>query len=70
MICAEGGVSIEKMPGGPASKKRDDAAHPGDFQSNAPYGYDAVMALAEAMQKANSADAMVCAPSLVKVPLN
>ena len=67
VICAEGGVSIEKMPGGPAWKKRYDAAYPGDFQGNAPYGYDAVMALAEAMQKANSADPKVYAPKLFEI---
>ena len=67
VICAEGGVSIEKMPGGPAWKKRYDAAYPGDFQGNAPYGYDAVMALAEAMQKANSADPKVYAPMLFEI---
>ena len=67
VICAEGGVSIEKMPGGPAWKKRFDAAYPGVFQGNAPYGYDAVMALAEAMLKANSADPKVYAPRLFEI---
>ena len=68
-ICAEGGVSIEKMPGGPAWKKRYDAAYPGDFQGNAPYGYDAVTALAEAMLKANSADPIVYASRLFEIDL-
>ena len=67
VICAEGGVSIEKMPGGPAWKKRFDAAYPGVFQGNAPYGYDAVMALAEGMLKANSADPKVYAPRLFEI---
>ena len=67
VICAEGGVSIEKMPGGPAWKKRYDAAYPSDFQGNAPYGYDAVMALAEAIQKSNSADPKVYAPKLFEI---
>ena len=68
-ICAEGGVSIEKMPGGQAWKKRYDAAYPGDFQGNAPYGYDAVTALAEAMLKANSADPIVYASRLFEIDL-
>ena len=67
VICAEGGVSIEKMPGGPAWKKRYDAAYPGVYQGNAPYGYDAVMALAEGMLKANSADPKVYAPRLFEI---
>jgi len=67
VICAEGGVSIEKMPGGPAWKRRFDAAYPGVFQGNAPYGYDAVMALAEGMLKANSADPKVYAPRLFEI---
>jgi branched-chain amino acid transport system substrate-binding protein len=67
VVCAEGGVSIEKMPGGAAWRKRYDAAYPGDFQGNAPYGYDAVMALAEAMVKANSVDPKVYAPRLFEI---
>ncbi|WP_088284717.1 branched-chain amino acid ABC transporter substrate-binding protein [Ideonella sp. A 288] len=67
VVCAEGGVSIEKMPGGPAWKKRYDAAYPGAFQGNAPYGYDATMALAEAMLKAGSANPKVYGPRLFEI---
>lgn len=67
VICAEGGVSIEKMPGGPAWKKRYDAAYPGAFQGNAPYGYDAMLALAEAMTKAGSVDPKVYSPKLLEI---
>lgn len=67
VVCAEGGVSIEKLAGGPAWKARYDAAYPGEFQGNAPYGYDAVMALAEAMVKANSVDPKVYAPRLFDI---
>lgn len=67
VICAEGGVSIEKMPGGPAWKKRYDAAYPGAFQGNAPYGYDAMLALAEAMTKAGSVFPKVYGPKLFTI---
>jgi branched-chain amino acid transport system substrate-binding protein len=67
VICAEGGVSIDKMPGGPAWKKRYDAAFPGLFQGSAPYAYDAALALAEAMVKAGSADPKVYAASLFEI---
>ncbi len=64
VICAEGGASIEKTAAGKAWKARYDAAYPGDFQGNAPYGYDATLVLAEAMVKANSSDPRVYAPKL------
>jgi branched-chain amino acid transport system substrate-binding protein len=67
VVCAEGGVSIEKTPGGLAWKKRYDTAYPGDFQGNAPYGYDAVVALAEAMARAGSTDPKVYAPRLFEI---
>lgn len=69
VVCAEGGVSIEKMNGGPAWKQRYEAAFPGEFQGNAPYGYDAVMVMAEAMLQAGSADPKVYAPKLFSVSL-
>ena len=67
VICAEGGVSIEKMPGGSAWKKRYETSYPNEFQGNAPYGYDAVMALAEAMVLANSTDPRVYASKLFSI---
>jgi len=67
VICAEGGVSIERMPGGPAWKKRYDAAYPGSFQGNAPYGYDAMLALAEAMTQAGSVVPKVYGPKLFTI---
>ena len=67
VVCAEGGVSIEKMAGGPAWKARYDAAYPGAFQGNAPYGYDALMALAAAMAKAGSIDPKVYGPKLFEI---
>ena len=64
VICAEGGASIERTAAGKAWKARYDTAYPGDFQGNAPYGYDAMLVLAEAMVKANSSDPRVYAPRL------
>ena len=49
-------VSIAKMPGGAAWKARYDAKYPNQFQIYSPYVYDATMVLADAMQRAGSAD--------------
>jgi len=57
--CAEGGTSLQKMPGGVEWKKRYDAAYPGQFQVYSPYTYDATMLLADAMKRADSVDPKV-----------
>jgi branched-chain amino acid transport system substrate-binding protein len=57
--CAEGGLSIDKMPGGKAWKARYDAKYPGQFQVYSPYAYDAAMVLGDAMVRANSVDPKV-----------
>lgn len=62
--CAEGGASLARMAQGAAWKQRYDARFPGQFQVYAPYTYDAVMVLADAMQRAGSADPKVYAPAL------
>lgn len=67
VICASGGQPIEAMPKGPALKVRYDAKFPKVYQGNAPYGYEAVMALAEAMKVAGSADPKVYAPAMFKI---
>jgi branched-chain amino acid transport system substrate-binding protein len=59
VVCAEGGASIAKMPGGPAWKKRYDAKYPGQFQIYSPYTYDATFVLVDAMKRANSVDPKV-----------
>jgi len=59
VVCAEGGVSLAKMPGGTDWKRRYDAKYPGQFQVYSPYVYDAVMVLADAMVRAGSADPKV-----------
>ena len=66
VVCADGGVSLAKMPGGTEWKKRYDAKYPGDFQLYSPYFYDATMLLADAMQRAGSADPKVYIPFLQK----
>ncbi|MBK6296207.1 MAG: branched-chain amino acid ABC transporter substrate-binding protein [Rhodoferax sp.] len=59
VVCAEGGASLDKMPGGAAWKKRYDAKYPGQFQVYSPYTYDAVHVLVDAMKRAGSADPKV-----------
>ncbi|KAB2895797.1 MAG: branched-chain amino acid ABC transporter substrate-binding protein [Burkholderiaceae bacterium] len=66
VVCAEGGSSIAKMPGGEAWKKRYDAKYPGQFQIYSPYTYDATMLLVDAMKRANSVDPKVYTPELLK----
>ena len=66
VVCAEGGSSIQKMPGGTAWKARYDAKYPGQFQVYSPYTYDATMLLVDAMKRANSWDPKVYTPKLVE----
>ncbi|HVZ43262.1 MAG TPA: branched-chain amino acid ABC transporter substrate-binding protein [Ramlibacter sp.] len=65
-ICAEGGSSLAKMPGGTAWKDRYDKKYPGQFQVYSPYTYDATMLLADAMVKAGSTDPKKYIPVLKK----
>ena len=66
MVCAEGGASLDKMPGGKAWKERYDKKYPGQFQVYSPYTYDATMLLADAMVRAKSIDPKVYIPHLQK----
>jgi branched-chain amino acid transport system substrate-binding protein len=59
VVCAEGGASLAKMPGGPAWKKRYDEKYPNQFQVYSPYTYDATFVLVDAMKRANSVDPKV-----------
>ncbi len=59
IVCAEGGASLAKMPGGDAWKKRYDAKYPNQFQVYSPYTYDATFVLVDAMKRANSTDPKV-----------
>jgi branched-chain amino acid transport system substrate-binding protein len=65
VICAEGGASLAKMPGGEAWKKRYDSKYPGQFQIYSPYTYDATFLLVDAMKRANSVDPAVYTPKLL-----
>ena len=64
VVCAEGGASLEKMPGGTAWKARYDAKYPGQFQVYSPYVYDAVGVLIDAMKRAGSSDPKVFTPMI------
>ena len=66
VVCAEGGASLAKMPGGEAWKKRYDTKYPGQFQVYSPYTYDATFVLVDAMKRANSTDPKVYIPELIK----
>lgn len=66
VICAEGGASLAKMPGGVEWKKRYDEKYPNQFQVYSPYTYDATFVLVDAMKRANSSDPKVYIPELLK----
>ena len=66
VVCAVGGSSLSKMPGGEEWKKRYDAAYPGQYQVYSPYTYDAAMLIMDAMQRADSADPAVYLPKLAE----
>ncbi|MBA2673522.1 branched-chain amino acid ABC transporter substrate-binding protein [Ramlibacter sp.] len=66
VVCAEGGASLAKMPGGEAWKKRYDAKFPSQFQIYAPYTYDATFVLVDAMKRANSVDPKVYTAKLAE----
>ena len=66
VVCAEGGASIAKMPGGTAWKARYDAKYPGQFQIYSPFTYDATFVLVDAMKRANSTDPKVYTPKITE----
>jgi branched-chain amino acid transport system substrate-binding protein len=66
MICAEGGASIARMPGGTAWRAKYDQKYPNQFQVYSPYTYDATFVLVDAMKRANSADPKVYIPKLAE----
>ncbi|TFZ03187.1 branched-chain amino acid ABC transporter substrate-binding protein [Ramlibacter rhizophilus] len=66
VICAVGGSSIDKMPGGAEWKKKYDAKFPGQFQVYSPYTYDATFVLVDAMKRANSTNPKDYIPHLGK----
>ncbi len=66
VVCAEGGSSLDKMPGGKAWKAKYDAKYPNQFQVYSTYTYDATFLLVDAMKRANSWDPKVYTPELLK----
>ena len=66
VICAEGGASLGKMPGGTAWKAKYDKKYPNQFQVYSPYTYDATMLLVDAMKRAGSIDPKVYTPKLAE----
>jgi branched-chain amino acid transport system substrate-binding protein len=67
VVCAEGGASLAKMPGGTAWKARYDAKYPKQFQVYSPYVYDATHVLVQAMVDAGSTDPKVYMPKLAAI---
>lgn len=64
VVCAIGGLSIDKLPDGKSWRARYDAKFPKQFQVYSPYTYDSTMVLVDAMKRANSTDPKVYAPKL------
>ncbi|MEJ8847661.1 branched-chain amino acid ABC transporter substrate-binding protein [Variovorax rhizosphaerae] len=56
VVCAEGGLAVEKMNNGKAWKAKYDQRFPKEYVLFAPYAYDGVMVMADAMKRANSTD--------------
>ena len=70
VVCADGGASLAKMPGGVEWKMRFDAKNPGVFQVYSPYFYDATMLIVDAMKRADSTDPKKFLPELKKSEYN
>jgi branched-chain amino acid transport system substrate-binding protein len=64
VLCAEGGMALSKMPGGPAFEKRFKERFKADIQVYAPFVYDATMTMGMAMKEAGSADPKKYLPKL------
>jgi len=67
VVCAEGGASLAKMPGGTAWRARYDEKYPKQFQVYSPYTYDATGVLVQAMVEAGSIDPKVYLPKLAAI---
>jgi branched-chain amino acid transport system substrate-binding protein len=62
--CSLPGVPLEKMAGGTAFRERYKAKYATDIQLYAPYAYDAVRVVAEAMKQAGSTETAKFLPAL------
>lgn len=65
--CSLPGVPLEKMAGGTAFRERYKAKFNAEIQLYAPYAYDAVRVVAEAMKVAGSTDATKFLPALAAI---
>ena len=65
--CSLPGVPLDQMAGGTAFRDRYKAKFNTDIQLYAPYAYDAVRVVAEAMRKAGSTDRMKFLPELEQI---
>ena len=68
VVASSPGLPIDSMPGGPEFRKRFEAKY-GVIQVYAPYAYDAVYALVDAMKRAGSADPAKVLAELPKTDL-
>jgi len=66
VVASTPGVPLDKMPGGKGFTERFNAKY-GQIQIYAPYAYDAVMTLVNAMQKANSTQPAKYLPELARI---
>ncbi|MFM0122513.1 branched-chain amino acid ABC transporter substrate-binding protein [Paraburkholderia sp. RL18-101-BIB-B] len=57
VVCSEAGMALEKMPGGAAFARKYEARFHQPLQVYAPFAYDAVYIIVDAMKRANSIDA-------------
>ena len=64
--CSKPGVPTEQMPGGPAFIDKYKAKYNAPIQLYAPYAYDAVMVVVEAIKRAGSADSAAILAELPK----
>ncbi|MGF7128873.1 branched-chain amino acid transport system substrate-binding protein [Paraburkholderia sp. EB58] len=66
VVCSIAGMPLEKMPDGPAFEQRYEARFHQHVQLNAPFAYDAVYIIADAMKRAHStraADILAAMPA-------
>ena len=64
VICATGGISVQRMQGGQDWLQRYNKVYSGQFQIYSPYSYDATQVLVAAMKQADSTDPKVYLPKL------
>ena len=57
IVCSEAGMALEKMPGGAEFARKYEARFHQPLQVYAPFAYDAVYIIVDAMKRANSVDA-------------